>query len=105
MAAARLLDRPVVVRELKPQDLKLDLAQFKHKEAAQAARHLAWIVGLSHAAQMDAHTRHRWRAELSRRHDGGLDAPSWLWRSVVDLAANHEAGYLEHCRRYALGSG
>ncbi|MCF5672630.1 DUF2252 domain-containing protein, partial [Pseudomonas syringae] len=31
-----------------------------------------------------------------------LDAPSWLWSSVVQLVGSHEQGYLEHCRRYAL---
>jgi uncharacterized protein (DUF2252 family) len=30
-----------------------------------------------------------------------LDAPSWLWLSVVELMASHEAAYLDHCRRYA----
>jgi uncharacterized protein (DUF2252 family) len=28
--------------------------------------------------------------------------PGWLWKNVVDLLADHEKGYLEHCRRYAL---
>ena len=28
-----------------------------------------------------------------------------LWNSVVELMASHESGYLEHCRRYALGDG
>ena len=27
-----------------------------------------------------------------------LDAPSWLWTSVVQLLASHESAYLEHCR-------
>jgi uncharacterized protein (DUF2252 family) len=31
-----------------------------------------------------------------------LEAPSWLWASVVELLALHEAAYLEHCRRFAL---
>ncbi len=31
-----------------------------------------------------------------------LDAPSWLWSSVVDLLGIHERAYLEHCRAYAL---
>jgi hypothetical protein len=31
-----------------------------------------------------------------------LDAPSWLWSSVVHLMVSHDAAYLEHCRRYAL---
>ncbi len=25
-----------------------------------------------------------------------------LWSSVVELAATHEAAYLQHCRQYAL---
>jgi uncharacterized protein (DUF2252 family) len=31
-----------------------------------------------------------------------LDAPSWLWRSTVDLLVSHEGAYLDHCRKYAL---
>jgi uncharacterized protein (DUF2252 family) len=31
-----------------------------------------------------------------------LDAPSWLWPSMVDLLVSHERAYLEHCRKYAL---
>jgi uncharacterized protein (DUF2252 family) len=31
-----------------------------------------------------------------------LDAPSWLWRSTVDLLVSHERAYLDHCRKYAL---
>jgi uncharacterized protein (DUF2252 family) len=42
-------------------------------------------------------------AELSRGRSGGLEAPSWLWSSVVELTGVHEMAYLEHCRRYALG--
>ena len=30
-----------------------------------------------------------------------LNAPSWLWSSVVELIAFHEKAYLEHCRRNA----
>ena len=33
-----------------------------------------------------------------------IDAPSWLWKSVVELSAMHESAYLEHCRRFALSS-
>ena len=31
-----------------------------------------------------------------------LQAPSWLWTSVVDLVATHEAASLEHCRRFPI---
>lgn len=30
-----------------------------------------------------------------------LDAPNWLWLSVVELIGRHEVAYLEHCRKYA----
>ena len=33
-----------------------------------------------------------------------LDAPTWLWSSVIDLIGIHERAYLEHCRRFALES-
>jgi uncharacterized protein (DUF2252 family) len=45
---------------------------------------------------------HRWLLELQKNRTKSLDAPSWLWNSVVDLVATHEAAYLNHCRRYAI---
>jgi uncharacterized protein (DUF2252 family) len=50
---------------------------------------------------MDEATRKSWRGELARNRTKSLDAPSWLWSSIVDLIVGHEAAYLEHCRRYA----
>src|SRR6202045_3137795 len=38
MIAARLLDKPVFLRELLPQDLKLEIPQLKREEAMKAAR-------------------------------------------------------------------
>jgi uncharacterized protein (DUF2252 family) len=38
---------------------------------------------------------------LDRNRSKTLDAPSWLWLSVVELMGSHEAAYLDHCRRYA----
>ncbi len=102
MIAATLLDRPVVVRELMPQDLKLEIDQFSSAQAVTAARYLAYVVGKAHARQMDGNDRHAWRRLLLDRGTDALDAPSWLWHGVVALTASHEAGYLEHCRRYAL---
>jgi uncharacterized protein (DUF2252 family) len=43
-----------------------------------------------------------WKTELNRNRPKKLDAPGWLWNSVVSLIAEHEVGYLEHSRRYAL---
>ena len=101
MLAAHLLRRPVVARELMPQDLKLEIDTFTREEAIGAARFLAAVVGKAHARQMDAATRKRWSKELDRNRTKSLDAPGWLWKSVVELIAEHEMAYLEHCRRYA----
>ena len=102
MIAARLLRRSVFLRELAPQDLKLEVDQFTQGQAVKAARYLAAVVGKAHARQMDKDQRSHWREVIARRRSNGIDAPSWLWESVVDLAGTHEVGYLEHCRRYAL---
>ena len=65
---------PVFVRELLPEDLKLELTRVAPAEAEMAAHYFAEVVGRAHA----------------------------LWRSIVDLIATHERAYLEHCRRVAL---
>ncbi len=103
MAACRLLGKSVIVRELMPQDMKIGLSGLTPDEAMASAQSLARVVGDAHGRQMDETTRRAWLDELSRNRTGGLDAPSWLWTSVVELTAAHEAAYLEHCRRYALG--
>jgi uncharacterized protein (DUF2252 family) len=102
MLSARLLDRSVFLRELLPQDLKVEIDQLDRGEAMRVARFLAMVVGRAHARQMDDDARARWQAELARNRTKSLDAPSWLWTSVVALVASHEAAYLDHCRRYAM---
>lgn len=102
MMPARLLGRSVFLRELMPQDLKLEIDQLTREEAVSAARYLASVVGRAHARQMDSPTRREFRSSLRARRGKRLDAPPWLWSSVVALAAAHEAAYLEHCRAYAL---
>ncbi len=103
MVAGRLLDHSVFVRELAPQDLKLEVEQFSRGRAVKAARYLSFVVGKAHARQMDDATRHEWAATLDSGRSGSIDAPSWLWDSIVALAGRHETGYLEHCRRFADG--
>ena len=102
MIAARLLGKPVFIRELAPQDLKLEVEQFTETQAVKAARYLSYVVGKAHARQMDSPTRVAWRRTLLDHRGTGIEAPSWLWQAIVDLSGSHEAGYLEHCRRYAL---
>lgn len=102
MRAERLLDRSVVIRELLPQDIKLEVDQLGPAEARSIARSLAQVVGKAHGRQMDTSERGAWLKELRRSRSKTIDAPSWLWTSVVELVGSHEVAYLEHCRRYAL---
>jgi uncharacterized protein (DUF2252 family) len=102
MVAARFVSRSVVIRELRPQDLKFEFEQITQKEAVEAAKFLAGVVGKAHARQMDTPTRKKWLKSLNGHRGKALNAPGWLWTSVVELVAAHEAAYLEHCRRYAL---
>jgi uncharacterized protein (DUF2252 family) len=104
MVAQRFLDHGVFIRELLPQDLKLEIDQMTIDEAILMASYLAYIVGRAHARQMDEETRKSWRQELKLNRSKSLDTPAWLWKSVVQLMASHEAGYLEYCRKYALRS-
>jgi uncharacterized protein (DUF2252 family) len=102
MRSATLLRRPVVVRELMPQDLKLEIDSLTCDQAVGAARFLAAVLGKAHGRQMNAATSKRWVAELNRNRSKSLEAPNWLWSSLLQLVSEHEAAYLEHCRRYAL---
>ena len=102
MLAGHFLGTPAVLRELLPQDLKLEMDQLTREEAIGAARFLASVVGAAHAQQMDRGARKKWQMVLKQNRSKRLDAPSWLWTSVVELVARHESAYLEHCRQYAL---
>ena len=102
MLATRLLDKGVVMRELMPQDLKLEVDQLTRSRAAHLAAYLGAVVGKAHGRQMSAGDRQGWLGALARVRPMALDAPGWLWSSVVTLLGIHEAAYLEHCRRFAL---
>jgi uncharacterized protein (DUF2252 family) len=86
----------------RPQNMKLEVEQFSESQAVKAARYLAFIIGKAHARQMDREQRTSWRRTLRYHRGSGIDTPTWLWQAVVDLSGSHAAGYLEHCRRYAL---
>ncbi len=103
MMAGQCQNKSVVLRELRPQDLKFDLDGLSRKQAVGVARLMAGVVGRAHGRQMSDQDRKAWVTTLRSQHSKGLDAPRWLWSSILDLAALHEAAYLEHCRRYALG--
>lgn len=104
MRYATIDDRSIVIRELMPQDLKIEFDRLSLDEALKAASYLANVVGIAHARQMDTATRTSWYEELQRHRSKELDAPSWLWSSVTALLIAHEEAYLEHCRLFALSS-
>jgi uncharacterized protein (DUF2252 family) len=102
MTAARLFGKAVVVRELTPQDLKIEIEGLTRQEAMNLARYLGGVVGRAHGRQMTSSQRRAWRSDLAKSNKASLEAPSWLWASVVELIGLHEAAYLDHCRRFAL---
>ena len=85
MLAADLLGKPVFLRELLPQDLKLEIEQLTRAEATEVAAFLGGVVGKAHARRMDAPSAKAWRAELRKGRSKTLDAPGRLWTSIVDL--------------------
>jgi uncharacterized protein (DUF2252 family) len=102
MMSAKLLGKSIVVRELMPQDLKIEINRLSREEAMNLARYLAGVVARAHGRQMKASQRRAWRSDLAKNHKASLETPSWLWASVVELLGLHEAAYLDHCRRFAL---
>ena len=102
MIATRLLGKAVVMRELMPQDLKLQVNRMTQKKAMALAAYLGSVVGQAHGRQMSAGVRGVWSRDLAKARTAALEAPSWLWTSVVALLSIHEAAYLEHCRLFAL---
>ena len=93
---------PLIIRELMPQDLKIEINRLTQQEAMRLARYLAGVVGRAHGRQLEQDQRQAWLSDLAKSQKADLEAPGWLWASVVELLALHEAAYLEHCRRFAL---
>jgi uncharacterized protein (DUF2252 family) len=104
MLAAQMLGKPMVVRELMQQDLKLKMGQITRADAVTASKYLSAAVGRAHGRQIGVKERRMWRDQILSQTSKNLDAPSWLWTSVVELVSSHEAAYLEHCRRHVLAA-
>jgi uncharacterized protein (DUF2252 family) len=102
MLPVRLLNTSVVMRELMPQDLKLEVGKLTQARAVALAAYLAGVVGKAHGRQMTPEQRAEWLGDLASARSGALEAPSWLWSCVVDLLGIHDRAYLEHCRTFAL---
>ncbi len=104
MISATVAGHPVFVRELLPQDLKVEITRLDESHARKLASFLGAVVGRAHRRQLPDREAASWRKELERRTSKAIEAPTWLWSSVVDLVGFHEGAYLEHCRRFALDS-
>ena len=102
MVAAEMLERSVFIRELLPQDLKVELDQISAEDVRAVAHYLGLVVGRAHRRQMTVLASRAWAAEMSAHRTKNIDAPNWLWQALVELVGVHEQAYLEHCRRYAL---
>jgi uncharacterized protein (DUF2252 family) len=98
MLAAHLAGRAVIIRELLPQDLKLDVETLPQGEALAVGHYLGSIVGKAHARQLDEPSIRAWAQEMRLHRPSHLDAPSWLWTMIVELCGVHESAYLDHCR-------
>lgn len=104
MVAATMLGRSVFIRELLPQDLKVELDRISSEHVRDVAYYLGMVVGRAHRRQLDTAASRAWRAEMHAHRTRSIDAPSWLWHALLDLVAIHEHAYLEHCMRYALAN-
>ena len=102
MMAAKLLEKSVVVRELMPQDLKVEVSQLSRTEAMKSGALSSRRCRTRARPPNDVQPTTGLAIRLSKNHKGSLEAPSWLWASVVELLGLHEAAYLNHCRRFAL---
>jgi uncharacterized protein (DUF2252 family) len=80
--------------------LKLELENLTRPQVSVVAGFLATILSRAHARQLDVHARQQWATEIERSRTKILNAPSWLWPSVVDVMANQERGYLKHRPRH-----
>jgi hypothetical protein len=60
MLATDFLGRHMVIWELLPQDLKLEMEQISCDEARKTARFLASVICKAHARQMDSAARAQW---------------------------------------------
>lgn len=104
MRPAIVLNRSVFVRELRPQDLKIEIEALTEDEASGVGEYLAGVIGRAHARQMDTDAQRSWYRELGNSRPRSTGGPNWLWSSIVRLLAVHESHYLDYCRSSALRS-
>jgi uncharacterized protein (DUF2252 family) len=102
MRAVNVVVRPAFVRELTPQDLKIEIEQLTADEATKLAGFLGGLSGKLTIGKWTETRAPSGDGDLRRSRSKSPDAPGWLWKNVVDLPVDHEKAYLEHGRKYAL---
>jgi uncharacterized protein (DUF2252 family) len=103
MVASKVMGTAVFIREITPQDMKIEVNRLAGDEIQAIAHYLGGVVGHAHGRQIDWQVWRSWATGLARARKKHADAPSWLWSSVIDLLSIHDKAYLEHCRQFALG--
>lgn len=104
MRSARMLGASVFVRELMPQDMKLDVRRLDPDEARRMALYLGRVVGRAHARQLGESERRAWLRELRHGQKKSSHAPAWLWQGTMAPLAELDAAYIDHCRKYVRQS-
>ena len=102
MVASKVMGTAVFIREITPQDMKIEVNRLAGDEIQAIAHYLGGVVGHAHGRQMDRQVWRSWATGLARARKKHANAPSWLWSSVIDLLSIHDKAYLEHCRQFAL---
>jgi hypothetical protein len=80
MMPEHFLNRSVFIRELMPQDLKLEIDRLTRGECG---RFLAAVVGTAHSRQMDTATRARWHRVLNGHRLKRLDLPRGFGQALL----------------------
>lgn len=102
MVASKVVGKDVFIRQIAPQDLKIEIARLTGNEIQAIAHYLGGVVGHAHGRQMDGPEWQSWTSELGHLRKKEPEMPSWLWSSVIELLSIHDKAYLEHCRQFAL---
>jgi uncharacterized protein (DUF2252 family) len=87
-----------LVRELMPQEKKVEIDRLARDELASVAFGLGRVVGKAHARQLSARDAKSWRADVTAKREDDRP-PRWLSRALAALVGAHEAAYLAHCAK------
>lgn len=105
MRAGDVLGTPVIVRELMPQDMKLDIRRLQPNQAQRMADYLGAVVGYAHARQLSAEDRQAWHREVVRGRSKTTHAPAWLRDAAIGVMHELDVAYIQHCLRYVHAVG